>query len=288
MVRHVQEWMALQCCMVKGRDSPLLGGVEEGGDYHLVAAQESYPSSCQHTSVGYEIRGLHPVLSSRQPGIAEHFTVPECQSLLGSVRRGPASSCAEDTPSVLLVVSPNLLKTCAGCYVLEASAVANGQPLWKHNRGAFWLFSTPTGRWAIAGEDVKDGGFVKCSGWIYQECCHKGLTPNRSSSRWMLFDREEGAFTSDETFMLTAPTGRTRRGAPSCKHLIVAEFTEAAGILQTQACQWQTTLTGQLDPALLPLESIVRRAVLKVKCPQESQQTRAPVVRVGACRNSNS
>lgn len=252
-----------------------------------MANEESSPSSRKHASLGPQICESRPALSLRQPGIPE-------QRLSGGVwRRGPASSCTVSpepagAPSLLLVVSPNLLKTCTGCYVLEAHAHANGQPLWKHKERAFWLFSTPMGRWAIAGADVKDGGFVKSSGWIYQECCHKGLTPNRSSSRWMLFDREEGAFTSDETFMLTAPTGRTRRGAPSCKHLIVAEFTEAAGILQTQACQWQTTLTGQLDPALLPLESIVRRAVLKVKCPQESQQTRAPVVRVGACRNSNS
>jgi hypothetical protein len=113
-------------------------------------------------------------------------------------------------PNFLLVVSPNLLNDCAGCYILQPNAHANGQPLWKHVGKAYWLFSTPMGRWAIAGKDVKEKGFVRGSGWIYQERYHKGLMPDQSGSRWQLFDGK-GAFTSDEAFKVTAQIGDQER-----------------------------------------------------------------------------
>jgi len=128
-------------------------------------------------------------------------------------RRGPASNfemqapltgLADPPPNILLVVSPNLHKACAGCYILQANVLANGQPLWKHRGRAYWLFSAPTGHWAIGGEDVKNENFVRSSGWIYQERPHKGLMPDQSSSRWLLFD-DEGVYTSDEGFKLTVP-----------------------------------------------------------------------------------
>jgi len=167
----------------------LTNDVDERGGYHLLASKESLPTS-----------------SSRKRNIAESVIRPECQKLFGSVQqRGPASNFFNVAPRVILVVSPNLLRTCAGCYILERHAIANGKPIWKHKGRALWLFSTPTGRWAIAGSDVKDGGFVKCSGWIYQACRHKGLMPDQTNSRWLLFDTEERAFISDETFVVTAP-----------------------------------------------------------------------------------
>jgi len=185
----------------------------EGGDYALSVGNESSPSPGQQKSLDRQSCGLCPALPSRQPDIAGNFTEPGCQRSCGSVqRRGPASSCAvsptqEDAPSLLVVLSPNLLKTCAGCYVQEACASANGQPLWKHKRRAFWLFSTPKGRWAIGGADVRDGGFARNSGWIYQECYHGGVMPDRCSSGWLLFNGEEDAFISDETFAVTTPIG---------------------------------------------------------------------------------
>merc|ERR1719410_1018857 len=106
---------------------------------------------------------------------------------------------ATSPPDLLLVESPNLLNDCAGCYTLQAHAHANGQPFWKHKKRDYWLFSTPMGCWSIAGKDVKDGGFVRSSGWIYQELRHRGLMPHQSSSPWQLFDGQ-GGFTSDETF----------------------------------------------------------------------------------------
>jgi len=138
------------------------------------------------------------------------------RSRSGVWRRGPASSLAlsreaemraslaRPPPNLLFVVSPNLLNACAGCYILQANAHANGQPLWKHRGRAYWLLSTPMGRWAIAGKDVKDEGFIRAGGWIYQEGHHRGLMPDQCSSRWLLFDGK-GAFTSDEAFKLTAP-----------------------------------------------------------------------------------
>jgi len=244
-----------------------------------MVVEESPPSSRTHALPGR--RDECPALSLRQPGIAE-------QRLFGNVRqRGPASSSTlAATPSLLLVASPNLLKTCGGCYVLEAHARANGQPLWKHRERAFWLFSTPTGRWAIAGADVKDGGFVKCSGWIYQECCHEGLMPDRFSSHWLLFDGEEHDFISDETFMVTAPIGDQEGGSiwqlpdSSCEVLpkslnpqTSCKLRPVSGTLQS-SFKWcretMTTLSAQLDPALLPRESIFRRAVFTVKRSQES------------------
>jgi len=109
---------------------------------------------------------------------------------------------ARPPPNLLLVASPNLLKECAGCYILQANAHANGQPFWKHGTRDYWLFSTPTGRWAIAGKDVRDEGFVRASGWIYQELHHEGLMPDQSTSCWQLFDG--GGFTSDEAFQVIA------------------------------------------------------------------------------------
>jgi len=242
-----------------------------------MVTEESFPSSQKHASLGPQILELRPALPPRQPGIAE-------QRLSSSVRRrGPASSCTMSpkpaaAPSLLLVVLPNLLKTCAGCYVLEACARANGQPLWKHNRGAFWLFSTPTGRWAIAGEDVKDGGFVKCSGWIYQECCHEGLMPDRFSSHWLLFDGKERTFVSDETFVVIAPTGNQEGSIlqlleSSCKvvpkSLNPQTSCKPRPVTLQSSFKWcretMTTLSAQLDPALLPMESIFRRAIFTEK-----------------------
>jgi len=106
---------------------------------------------------------------------------------------------ARSSPDLLLVESPNMLNDCAACYTLQANTHANGQPFWKHVRRDYWLFSTPMGRWSIAGKDVRDGGFLRSSGWIYQELCHWGLMPDQSSSRWQLFDGK-GGFTSDEAF----------------------------------------------------------------------------------------
>lgn len=188
MVRDLLQFLN-HSCWVQVRVSPLTNDVDERGDYHLLASKESLPTP-----------------SSRNRNIAEPVIRPECQRSFGSVQqRGPASNFFNDAPSVIFVVSPNLLKACAGRYILERHARANGQPIWKHKRRALWLFSTPTGRWAIASSDVKDGGFVKCSGWIYQACCHNGLMPDQTNSRWLLFDTEERAFISDETFMVTAP-----------------------------------------------------------------------------------
>merc|ERR1719195_162210 len=98
-----------------------------------------------------------------------------------------------------------MLTNCAGCYALEGNMHANGQPIWKHDEEPFWLFSTPMGRWAIAGADVKDEGFVRSSGWIYQESCHEGLLPDQSSSRWLLFNYQESSFTPDAAFEVTLP-----------------------------------------------------------------------------------
>jgi hypothetical protein len=98
-----------------------------------------------------------------------------------------------------------MLTSCAGCYVLEGNVRVNGQPLWKNKEETFWLFSTPMGRWAIAGADVRDEGFVRSSGWIYQEFCHEGLMPDRSSSRWLLFNYEESIFSPDAEFQVTIP-----------------------------------------------------------------------------------
>jgi len=242
-----------------------------------MANEESSPSSRKHASLGPQICESRPALSLRQPGIPE-------QRLSGGVwRRGPASSCTVSpepagAPSLLLVVSPNLLKTCTGCYVLEAHAHANGQPLWKHKERAFWLFSTPMGRWAIAGADVKDGGFVKSSGWIYQECCHKGLMPDRSSSHWLLFDGKERTFISDETFVVIAPTGNQEGSIlqlleSSCKvvpkSLNPHTSCKPRPVTLQSSFKWcretMTTLSAQLDPALLPMESIFRRAIFTEK-----------------------
>jgi len=274
------------CCKV--RVTPLTGDAVEGGGDHLPVAKESSPGFHKHASLSRQICGLRPAVSSKQPGMAEQFTLLERQRLSGCVwRRGPAGSCA--VPPRLLVVSPNLLKACAGCYILEAHARANGQPLWKHKGNAFWLFSTLTGRWAIAGADVKDEGFVKCSGWIYQECCHQGLMPDRSSSPWLLFDGEERAFISDVTFAVTALIGDQEDSSTlqthdsSCEVLSKSVKQQASckprpfiGTLQSfsERCrETMTTLSAQLDLTFLPKESIFRRAVFMEKRSQESPAT---------------
>lgn len=64
----------------------------------------------------------------------------------------------------------------------------NGEPLWKHQSEEFWLFSTPGGRWAIGGQDVMEDGFVRSSGWIFQERSHHGKFPDRVPGAWWQWD----------------------------------------------------------------------------------------------------
>jgi len=173
------------CCLLHAKVTPIRCDDVEGDDIQELKAKESSPSSRKHRQI---LPSCMP-LSSRQSDMAG--------------RRGPAGSACP--PNILLLVSPNLLNRCAGRYILQAHAHANGQPLWEHERDNFWLFSTPKGHWALAGEVVKDGGFVRNSGWIYQESRHNGLMPDHSSSRWLLFNRQEGAFICDEAFEVTAP-----------------------------------------------------------------------------------
>jgi len=205
--------MCCNVCSVQGPVVQLSGDDDPWGDYQAAFLKDSLPA----------LPGL--ALSSKQSGfsfcITVPITVPERQrSFPGVWRRGPASyslcpepqmqasptGLARPPPNLLLVVSPNQLNDCAGCYILQANAHANGQPLWKHIGRSFWLFSTPmpTARWAIAGNDAKDEGFVRPCGWIYQEELHEGLMPDQSGSRWMLFDGKN-SFTADEAFKLAAP-----------------------------------------------------------------------------------
>jgi len=142
----------------------------------------------------------------------------------GSLRKSPASSPWDlslqqpplpPPPRVLRIVSPNTRKGLEGDYVLEQER-PNGQPLWKHTSGVYWLFSTPKGRWSIAGEDVANEDFSRSSGWICQELFHGGLTPDQAPSGWMLWDGS--GFLADCEIEVTAPEQNVNRRAcwPPC------------------------------------------------------------------------
>jgi len=87
-------------------------------------------------------------------------------------------------PVVLNVIAPGVAARCQGTYELSLNIEPNGQPLWKHSSDDFWLFSTPSGRWAIGGKDVMADGFARSSGWIWQERVHHGQLPERVSGAW--------------------------------------------------------------------------------------------------------
>jgi len=198
----------------------LQGGDDERGEYQPIVDKDLLPKNfgrqifsagSSHDTVKLLAGTLH------QPGnnLCHQGTVmfPALHYCLREKElKAPLTGRARTPPHLLLVVSPNQLDGCAGVYILQANEPANGQPLWKNKRKAFWLFSTPKGRWAIAGKDVRDAGFVRSSGWIYQEQCHEGLMPDQSSSQWQLFDGK-GAFTPDEAFKVTAPTGDQEGGS---------------------------------------------------------------------------
>eukprot|EP00419_Tripos_fusus_P047581 CAMPEP_0172817248 /NCGR_PEP_ID=MMETSP1075-20121228/13063_1 /TAXON_ID=2916 /ORGANISM="Ceratium fusus, Strain PA161109" /LENGTH=292 /DNA_ID=CAMNT_0013657399 /DNA_START=29 /DNA_END=907 /DNA_ORIENTATION=+ len=119
-------------------------------------------------------------------------------------------SSQQPPPRVLRVVSPNTRRGLEGDYILEQER-PNGQPLWRHTGGAYWFFSTPKGRWSIAGEDVAAEGFSRSSGWICQEMYHGGLTPDNSPSGWMLWDGS--GFVVDVSVEVMAPEQNINRRA---------------------------------------------------------------------------
>lgn len=71
-------------------------------------------------------------------------------------------------------------------------------------------------------------GFVRSSGWIYQEGLHEGLMPDQTISRWLIFDGE-GAFVSDDAFKITAQNldssckemQKSRKQHASCQPMFV-------------------------------------------------------------------
>merc|ERR1719219_1339297 len=84
----------------------------------------------------------------------------------------------------MTVIAPGVAAKCQGTYELIFNVATNDQPLWKHSSEDFWLFSTPGARWAIGGKDVKEDGFARSSGWIWQERNHYGQLPERVPGTW--------------------------------------------------------------------------------------------------------
>merc|ERR1719362_87834 len=214
MTRALLHFLKTYGCMTNSSVVPLSYDYTPGvGDYGLLITKETATKLCEHDAQVWPSCCVSS--SSRQLGRLGNVNEQGGQKLFPNIWwRAPGKSGVETTrvpPKHMFVESPNQLNRCAGCYVLQANACANGQPLWKHKRRALWLFSAPRGRWAIAGADVRAEGFVRSSGWAYQEGLHQGLMPDQTNSRWRIFDGE-GAFVSDEAFKIT-----TQNPDSSCK-----------------------------------------------------------------------
>eukprot|EP00662_Eupelagonemidae_sp_cell21_P022034 gene22034-biopygen54280 len=90
----------------------------------------------------------------------------------------PVKAVKVEAVGALRVTAPNGPAQCAGRYAIVGGERPNGQPLWKHDGEARWMYSGRNGKWHIGGPKAKEAEF-KCSmGFV---CCptpHGGRSPH--------------------------------------------------------------------------------------------------------------
>jgi len=113
---------------------------------------------------------------------------------------------AADTPlRALRVMSPNGQGECAGIYVLVASEMPNGRPLWEQSAsGGHWLFSGTNGRWCIGGQDVRRSNFTTAAAWLFSKYRHKGRMPQDVGGPWQRWNGS--AYQEDDAIRITVAT----------------------------------------------------------------------------------
>ena len=96
-------------------------------------------------------------------------------------------------PDVLTVKTPYHAH-CNGDYFLVEKERPNQQPLWKKSDRELWIYSTVSGRWAIAGPLVKQEGFDASSkGRIKSKERHEGVMPPLVKAWQYLYEEDSVA-----------------------------------------------------------------------------------------------
>jgi len=111
--------------------------------------------------------------------------------LEGETFREDAAISISVKPPTLYVVSPNGQQKCAGEYRLVAGETVHGQPVWKHRKAIFRIFSSREGIWRIAGNEAKESDYRDGTSMIQCDVPHKGAMPNRIGAVWSRLEGEE-------------------------------------------------------------------------------------------------
>ena len=93
---------------------------------------------------------------------------------------------------------------CGGPYLMEGRRVVNGYPIWRHEGGHRWLYTSFVGRaWVIGGFDEEDRNFECDEGFITNLSPHYGVMPDRIEI-WQQPNSTGDNFEADRSIVFTS------------------------------------------------------------------------------------
>jgi len=106
---------------------------------------------------------------------------------------------SSSSPICLQVSCSPAFACCTGRYDLAPAVSTNGFPAWRRRGGGWWLYTTPTGHWALGPGHPRGVPATASSavGRLYHPNPHGGLSPDTLSGRWARHDLETGAAVTD-------------------------------------------------------------------------------------------
>lgn len=109
---------------------------------------------------------------------------------------------SQQGPAVLTVAG---VAAAEGSYSLVTGQTANGRPVWKHEEGARFIFSSTSGKWVVGGTTEADAGFQVETGLLRSKAEHPAGLPHEvgdGAGKWEVFDGS--AWVDDADVKITA------------------------------------------------------------------------------------
>lgn len=108
-------------------------------------------------------------------------------------------------PICLRVSCSSAFACCSGCYDLAPSVSANGFPAWRRRGGGWWLYTMPTGQWALGPGHPRGvpAAASSATGRLHHPNPHGGLPPAALSGRWSRHDSAIGGAVADVVVLVS-------------------------------------------------------------------------------------